>query len=198
MPVAKWLVGTFEADPLFRFVFGQQKKKMESFFMFLRQKSSILHEWVVTEEESDEEKECRPYAIAFVETPESLSGLNMFINVAFWRETIRLINGIGFTGFSKLNHYMKLTASVRPKGKHYYLILIGVDKAHQGVGAGKRLLNKIHERVDSDHTAIGIGLDTENHKNVAYYERFGYKLVEVKQLGDIEIYCMFRKRNGKL
>lgn len=193
MQVTKWLVGTFETDPLFRFVFGQQKRKMEYFFMFLKQKSGILREWVVTEE-----AECLTHAIAFVETPESISGLNMFMNIKFWRETIRLISGIGFSGFSKLNHYMKLTSSVRPKGKHYYLVLIGVDKAHQGAGAGKRLLNKIHERVDSDITAIGIGLDTENHKNVAYYERFGYKLVEVKQLGEIEVYCMFRKRNGQV
>ncbi|MDH8676507.1 GNAT family N-acetyltransferase [Fusibacter bizertensis] len=193
MQVAKWLVDTFEADPMFRYVFGQQKKKMESFFNFLTRKSSILHEWVVTEEENGV-----PFAIAFVETPKSKKGIYMFLNLKFWSETIHLIKGIGFRGFSKLNHYMKLTSSVRLKENHYYLVLIGVDVAHQGNGAGKRLLNKIHTRVDNDDTSTGIGLDTENRNNVTYYEHFGYKLVEVKQLGEIEVYCMFRGKNAQV
>ena len=54
------------------------------------------------------------------------------------------------------------------------------------------MLNYIHAIVDADQESIGIGLDTENEANVAYYKQFGYELVSQTTINQVTIYAMFR------
>lgn len=162
---------------------------MQAFFQFLMEKSHILGEWICVEE-----KDGQAAGIAYVETP----GLNRRISITLvlkmMSASLKLLTRTGWGTFIKLNAYMAITSSVRPKARHYYLILIGVSPAFQKQGMGKKMLESIHAVVDADASATGIGLDTENFANVAYYEGFGYRLVAEKLMGDVTVYCLFRER----
>lgn len=188
----------FAADPLFSALFPSSDKEKtakqrQAFFSFLLEKSEALGELKLerfTENGGEEELA----ALALVEQP-AASGSEQN-GLRFLQAVLKLICHVPFSSFLMLNSYMKETLSARPKEAHYYLICIATSASQQRQGHGKALLKAIHERVDQDPAAIGIGLDTENLENVAYYETFGYQLTAVKALGTLKIYCMFRPKKS--
>jgi hypothetical protein len=111
MKEAKWLVEAFKEDPLFQFMFNGRTHETEAFFTFLIQKAEALHEWVVIEE-----KEGSPVAIAFVETPKSLSGFSVFMSFAFWKVCIRLLRRVRFSTFGKRKFMHKLMQILQQLG----------------------------------------------------------------------------------
>jgi ribosomal protein S18 acetylase RimI-like enzyme len=64
-------------------------------------------------------------------------------------------------------------------GPHWYLLILGVDPTHQGQGMGGALLQPVLEAADRDHLACF--LDTNNEKNLLFYERHGFKVVGQEQ-----------------
>jgi GNAT superfamily N-acetyltransferase len=57
---------------------------------------------------------------------------------------------------------------------HWYLVLIGVDPARQGLGLGSLLLRAGLSRVDQD--GVECQLFTEQPRNVPLYQRFGFEI----------------------
>jgi ribosomal protein S18 acetylase RimI-like enzyme len=68
-----------------------------------------------------------------------------------------------------------------PTIRHWYLAFIGVDSARQGQGLGTELMNQCLEIVDKDH--LPAYLDSTNPRNVAFYERHGFKVTGESQAG---------------
>jgi ribosomal protein S18 acetylase RimI-like enzyme len=68
-----------------------------------------------------------------------------------------------------------------PVGPHWYLAWIGVDAAMQGRGLGNALMAQCLEVVDADPTPVY--LDNTNPRNVAFYERHGFRVVGESQAG---------------
>jgi len=64
----------------------------------------------------------------------------------------------------------------RAQPPHYYLRAIGVDPAKQRHGAGGALLAPVLESADAD--GVGCFLTTATAPNVAWYRRFGFRVVE--------------------
>jgi ribosomal protein S18 acetylase RimI-like enzyme len=62
-------------------------------------------------------------------------------------------------------------------GPHWYLLSIGVDRAAQGKGMARRLMEPMLERFDRGGEAAY--LETHNGRNVAFYEKFGFEVAEV-------------------
>lgn len=60
-------------------------------------------------------------------------------------------------------------------GPHWSLEVIGVDPARQRTGAGSALIRHILDRADRD--GLPAYVITHDAKNVAYYERHGFRLV---------------------
>jgi ribosomal protein S18 acetylase RimI-like enzyme len=60
------------------------------------------------------------------------------------------------------------------KNEHWFLFILGVDPAHQMKGFGTQLLEPMLKRALSEK--VPVMLDTNKEKNVAYYERFGFKV----------------------
>jgi ribosomal protein S18 acetylase RimI-like enzyme len=58
---------------------------------------------------------------------------------------------------------------------HWNLQLLGVDPSQQRRGYGQRLLEPMLRRFDCDQAVCC--LDTQNSVNVAYYERYGFRVV---------------------
>jgi ribosomal protein S18 acetylase RimI-like enzyme len=60
--------------------------------------------------------------------------------------------------------------------KHWYLQTIGVDPKFQGKGYLGRLIRPMLAKIDTQH--LPCYLETLEEKNVAIYERFGFKVIE--------------------
>ncbi|MBK8989996.1 MAG: GNAT family N-acetyltransferase [Chloroflexi bacterium] len=118
--------------------------------------------------------------VACIEVPQAKHSFGK--TLAFVVESIKPVFKMSLRRFILLNNYMKTTLSSRPEDPHHYLVLIGVDPALQKQGAGRALLDHTHQLVKSNSNSIGIGLDTENHQNVPFYEHFGYELTGTELL----------------
>ncbi|HEY6417513.1 MAG TPA: GNAT family N-acetyltransferase [Candidatus Binataceae bacterium] len=57
----------------------------------------------------------------------------------------------------------------------WYLFLIGVEPAHQRRGLGGALMRPVLQRADAAQVACY--LETENHRNVAFYVKQGFELI---------------------
>ena len=76
---------------------------------------------------------------------------------------------------------LDLMAHGHPTGPHWYLSLLGVDSAHQGLGLGARLLTAGLKVVDADH--LPTYLETPNPRTVPFYERHGFVVTGRAQAG---------------
>ena len=59
---------------------------------------------------------------------------------------------------------------------YIYLAIIGVSSKYQGKGCGGKMLRSLIEI--SDKKRIPIYLETETDKNVSFYEKFGFKILD--------------------
>jgi ribosomal protein S18 acetylase RimI-like enzyme len=59
-------------------------------------------------------------------------------------------------------------------GPHWYLLVLGVDPTHQGQGIGGLLLQPVLEQ--ADRQGLPCYLETNNEKNLRFYERHGFSL----------------------
>jgi len=89
----------------------------------------------------------------------------------------------------QVEHYKKRYA---PR-HHIYLALLAVRPQSQGQGHGRRLLKKLVEELE--RVKLPCYLETQNLKNVAMYERFGFKLAgeAVVTRANLPLYFMLRE-----
>jgi GNAT superfamily N-acetyltransferase len=99
---------------------------------------------------------------------------------------------IGLQAVSRLETYSQLADTNRPTEPHFQLGMIGVDPVHQGKGCGGQLLETLNEMSASHSESTGIWLDTENPRNLPYYQRFGYEVHAHSTLDGIDVWGMFR------
>ena len=191
---SKLLAQAFADDPMFRLLFDgtDRMKYMKKFFEYILNKSILLDEHF-----TGIVRGSKIACVASIELPTRIYGIKLFLRPLFILKSIQLIFGIPFRAFNLINQYMKLTMSVRPEEPHHYLVFIGVKPEFQNMGFGRKLLEHIHEMVDSDPNSTGIGLDTENPENVSLYKHFGYELISESKLGNLTIYSMFRSKKCK-
>ena len=75
---------------------------------------------------------------------------------------------------------------------HWYLVLIGVDPARQGLGLGSLLLRAGLSRVDQD--GVECQLFTEQPRNVPLYQRYGFEIAVEGDLPDGGPHFWFMRR----
>lgn len=68
-----------------------------------------------------------------------------------------------------------------PAEPHWYLPMIGVDPAHQGMGLGDRLLAHALARFDADGRPAY--LESSNPRNLSFYRRHGFEVLGSIQHG---------------
>jgi ribosomal protein S18 acetylase RimI-like enzyme len=79
-----------------------------------------------------------------------------------------------------------------PKEPHWYLPLIGVDPARQGMGLGSILLR--HAVARSDREGVLAYLESSNPRNISLYERHGFVRLGIIQSGESpEVVPMLRR-----
>lgn len=76
---------------------------------------------------------------------------------------------------------------------HYYLWGLVADPKTQRKGIGSALLKVLTDKCDAE--SMPIYLETHEQKNVAYYERFGFKLIHKDTIPKhgLDIFCMLRE-----
>lgn len=57
-------------------------------------------------------------------------------------------------------------------GPHWYLVVLGVEPAHQGRGLGRALLQPVLARADAG--GYPVYLETAHARNLEFYDRFGF------------------------
>jgi ribosomal protein S18 acetylase RimI-like enzyme len=103
---------------------------------------------------------------------------------------------LGLSAYRRFDTYMtyadKLHARLAPRS-HWYLWVIGVKPACQGQGIGSKLLQPILARADAD--GVPCYLETEGERNVRFYEKHGFRVVDqgsVPKLG-AQVWAMLRE-----
>ena len=78
--------------------------------------------------------------------------------------------------FPKFMRYGTNAERAHPADRHWYLVVAGVRPEAQRQGLGSRLMRQELATADSD--GIPVYLETANRANVAYYERFGFTVID--------------------
>jgi ribosomal protein S18 acetylase RimI-like enzyme len=79
---------------------------------------------------------------------------------------------------------------------HYYLAVLGTEPEYQGRGFGGALMRPVLDRCDRD--GVGAYLESSKRRNIAFYERHGFRVVEELKLpmGGPPIWPMWRDPTG--
>jgi GNAT superfamily N-acetyltransferase len=84
-------------------------------------------------------------------------------------------------------------AKYHPSEPHWYLPLIGVDPAHQGMGHGDALMSYALERCDRDK--LPAYLESTNPRNRSLYRRHGFEALGTIQAGSSPILVPMLRRS---
>jgi len=79
-----------------------------------------------------------------------------------------------------------------PKEPHWYLFAIGADPHHQNEGLGSILMKHALPKVDADGAMAY--LESSSTRNVPFYERHGFEVVEVVQIGDSPTFSLMARQ----
>ena len=101
-----------------------------------------------------------------------------------WSARRQLVAAPGLAGvaaaypqrFLTLVRYGTAAQRAHPAGRHWYLEALGVRPQAQRRGLGTRLLEPTLER--ADHEKLACYLETSDRDNIAFYERFGFEVVD--------------------
>ncbi len=104
---------------------------------------------------------------------------------------------MGFGNYNNSDACEKFVADTQErllKGRgHYYLWGLVADPKTQRKGVGTALLKALTDKADAE--SMPVYLETHNQKNVAYYERFGFRLTHTDTIPvhGLDIWCMLRE-----
>jgi GNAT superfamily N-acetyltransferase len=85
----------------------------------------------------------------------------------------------------------------KPDGEYYYLFAIAVRRQHQGKGIGHDLMLPTIQRIDDEGASAYI--ESSNRKNLTFYQRFGFEILEEVELspGGPSMWTLWREGRGK-
>jgi ribosomal protein S18 acetylase RimI-like enzyme len=181
------LVNAFQKDPLYQHVLNNPDQT-DIFATFLFRKALDQKEILLGYEDH-----------GFLSGVASLSKAGQpGLSFAMFRPTFlalcfQCFRRLPLSSFVFFLRFMQFTSKAKAKTPHYDLNWIAVAPTAQGSGVGRNLLQAIHQVVDLDQEVIGIVLDTENENNIAFYEKYGYRILATTSLAGLPIWVMFRE-----
>jgi ribosomal protein S18 acetylase RimI-like enzyme len=104
---------------------------------------------------------------------------------------------IGASALARYRNYEQAWTVGAPTRPHHYLGVLGVSPTFQGAGVGVTLLDAVAAIVDADANSEGVWLDTENPRNVGFYERRGFRVAAERSLESVTVWGMWRGRAGR-
>jgi GNAT superfamily N-acetyltransferase len=127
-----------------------------------------------------------PYGHVF--TTVTLDGVALWVPPGCWKQGAidqvrQLPAWLAIVGPRRIPHvFGAITAllSKHPTEPHYYLPFVGVDPAAQGRGIGSAVLQPVLRWCDT--LGLGAYLENTNERNLVFYERLGFCVLEVMLL----------------
>jgi len=105
------------------------------------------------------------------------------VEITLWRALraglFRFRKGVGKEALERILSFSEYLDGLHRRhmpGPHHYLFFIGVDPAHQGKGYASRLIRPVLVRLERE--GLPCYLVTQNEKNVALYEHYGFRVIE--------------------
>lgn len=93
---------------------------------------------------------------------------------------VPFMRNIGWDGLRRIPA-MTATERLHPPEPHWYLALLGTDPSQQGRGLGSAAIAPVLARADRD--GVGCWLESSKEKNVPFYRRHGFEVVDTHDLG---------------
>lgn len=90
------------------------------------------------------------------------------------RSVPRIVRALARPGAIRFIRQRQRALAKAQKTPSWHLAFLATDPAHQGRGIGRRLLEHILHRADSDGTPVW--LETSDPANVGLYEKFGFAI----------------------
>ena len=107
---------------------------------------------------------------------------------------------MGLSATRRMEHAANYTEKMHKRcitGPHWYLLILGIEPAHQGQGIGGRLLRAGLARADASH--LPCYLETMNPENVPLYQKFSFRVVEEKDIpgSNVHVWSMVRPASAQ-
>jgi ribosomal protein S18 acetylase RimI-like enzyme len=166
---AAMLTRAFQDDPLYRTLLAEEDKRRKLLFW--------LHDKML--------RYCFLYGT--IHTLPSLEGAAFWLPPGQTELTIGRILRSGLIGmplrmglatYMRFSAYIDCSSELRRQNSpdtYWYLWVLGVDLPHQGQGVGGKLIQPVLQQADASGTACY--LETEAERNLAFYERHGFRIV---------------------
>jgi ribosomal protein S18 acetylase RimI-like enzyme len=168
------LAKAFHSDPMFEWIFEDPAERPRALGHFLRVPLKYgLRRGHVTQ--SDAAK-----AIAIWIPPGRSVTTGGMIRAGMLAIPFR----VGFRPFGMFMGAMGVMEKIHKRHvskPHWYLMIVGVDTELQGHGRGAALVKEGLDRADGE--ALPCYLETSEERNLRFYERLGFKVVESARLG---------------
>jgi len=91
---------------------------------------------------------------------------------------------------SRLGHWQAVWAQHDPREPHWHLGPVGVLPPFQGSGVGAALMGRFCREVDARQAAAF--LETDQSRTAAFYQRFGFQVVDQVDIFGVTNYFMWR------
>ena len=168
---ANCLVDAFNDDPVFNVLYGEKWNDSYSRYMFRKAISIIPFKTQECILDSTEQVVC----CAIWEDPNP----SIFIHFKYLGF---MVGSMKHLGWALTKRSMKMYEKLEQKKKQhaptaYYLIAIGTAASAQGKGLGSELIQVGLERANK--LGVPCYLESTNPRNVPFYERHGFKTVEL-------------------
>ncbi len=113
-------------------------------------------------------------------------------HVSFWRGLLsggmRLYYKMGISNvnkFDEVNHYTTNLRDSVIEPPYLQLSPIGVIPEEQGKGLGTRLMKPMMKKLDDSN--LSCFLETQEERNVAYYQRFGFEIAKETTIPELNL-----------
>lgn len=126
-------------------------------------------------------------AVAQIIRPRAASILSVDLTLA-----ARMTGRIGVGPALRGARLLRGLSTCFPETPHVYLRCVGVIPEAQGRGYGGVLIRAAIALSERDPDSQGVALDTQKSRNVALYERFGFRVTRETVIGPLRSWCLFR------
>jgi len=160
--VSRSLARAFEDDPVMDWVFPDSSRRLsrlERFFALTMKAAHLRQGEVWISEDS--------------------ASAALWASPGHWRtsigELLRVAPILGWRGPLALRGLMRIEAR-HPRWPRWYLATLGTDPPMQGRGLGRAVMEPVLRRCDDQ--GIGAYLESSKERNVPYYRRHGFEVVD--------------------
>ena len=111
-----------------------------------------------------------------------------------WKFLVKSVLGNGWYDVRSWVKWLNEVDKIHPTEAHFYLEYIGVEPTYQGKGYGSMIMEHLVAKADQE--AVGCYLENANPRNIPFYQRFGFKVVNEKYIIGFTTWFMWREPAG--